>query len=351
MFSWMNKNSGSLIGLDFGSNSIKAVALTKEHGTYKITAVAEMLVPHGLIIDNNFEDIPKLISMLTQLRKNFPSSYKNVAIAVAGVDVITKVTVMSASLSELELENQVELEAENIIPFPLDEIFFDFEILGKNADDPEQNDVLLSAARKENVLTKVDFLEDAGFRTKIVDVAGYAMVRACELVFEPDDKNKAVAIIDMGASQISFNIVHQGQIIFSRSKNHGGVTCSQAIVEKYGLTLADAEKAKITGKLPVDCDVDVIAPFVNATVNHLRMDLRMFTNGNNNLKVEKAILIGGGFLMNDLANQIETELNVKAEIAAPFNGFNYANAADETLMRKEGVKYVLALGLALREDK
>ncbi|HIP81251.1 MAG TPA: hypothetical protein EYH16_02425 [Leucothrix mucor] len=144
---------GGLIGLDFGSNSIKAVALIKEQGTHKIIAVAEMPIPNGLIIDNHFEDIPKLISMLTQLPKNFPSYYKNVAIAVSCVDVISKVVVISALLSELELESQVEIEAENIIPFPLDEILFLFRLMKYFL-------TLKYSLRMQTILTKMIFYSE-----------------------------------------------------------------------------------------------------------------------------------------------------------------------------------------------
>ena len=121
MFENMKKNnSNALIGIDFGSNSIKALAISRGRGTFQIDAVAEASIAKGLIVDNHFEDITKLTQVIKQLRKNFPASYKNAAIAVTGADVITKVIPMNADLSDLELEAQVELEAENSIPFPLD---------------------------------------------------------------------------------------------------------------------------------------------------------------------------------------------------------------------------------------
>ena len=149
MFSSLKKNSNAIIGIDFGSSSIKAVAISKGRGTYQIDAVAEAPVPKGLIVDSHFENVDKLAQIIKQLRKNFPASYKNVAMAVSGADVITKVISMNADLNELELESQVEMEAENNIPFPLDEIFLDFEVICPNATDKSLNDILLSAARKE----------------------------------------------------------------------------------------------------------------------------------------------------------------------------------------------------------
>ncbi|MCG6200710.1 pilus assembly protein PilM [Psychromonas antarctica] len=341
-------NSNALIGIDFGSNSIKAIAISKDKGTFQIDAVAEAGIAKGLIVENHFEDITKLTQVISQLRKNFPSSYKNVAIAVTGADVITKVIAMNADLNELELEAQVELEAESSIPFPLDEIFLDFEVLSENANNKELNDILVSAARKETVLSQVDCVEAANLTVKVVDVASHALARACELLFERDDYDKGIAVVDIGASQMRLNILHKGNVIFSRSKNHGGAICTQMMADRYGFSFNEAEKIKTERNWPVDCDIDVIAPFINMTVNHLRFDLRMFTNAPHNIPVEKVILTGGGQLMPELVSRLAEELALNVEIANPFIGFEYKNESDKVLLREVGVKYMTALGLALR---
>lgn len=341
-------NQSALIGIDFGSSSIKALAMSKGKGTFRIDGVAEAAIAKGLIVDNHFEDITKLTQVIKQIRKNFPSSYKNAAIAVTGADVITKVIPMSADLNDLELEAQVEIEAENNIPFPLDEIFLDFEIVSPNANNKEVNDVLVSAARRETVLSQVDCVEAAGLKTKVVDVAGHALARACELVFMREDFDRGIAVIDIGSSQMMLNILHQGQVIFSRSKNHGGAVCTQMMSDHYGFKFDEAEKLKVEHSWPADCDVDVIAPFINMTVNHLRFDLRMFTNAPNNIQVEKVILTGGCQLLPDLVEQLSRELDLTVEVADPFLGFEYKNESDKTLLHEVGIKYMTALGLALR---
>lgn len=342
-------NSNALIGIDFGSSSIKAVAISKGGGTFHVDAVAEAPVAKGLIVDNHLEDLSRLTEIIKQVSKNFPSSYHNAAIAVSGTDVITKVIPMSSDLSELELEAQVEIEAESSIPFPLDEIFLDFEVIGPNINNSDSNDILISAARKQTVLAQVDCVEDAGLKVKIVDVASHALARACELEFSDDDYDKGVAIVDIGASQMMLNILHQGNVIFSRSKNHGGDICTQMIAEHYGLKEKEAEKIKVNKDWPAGCDVDVIAPFVSMTVNHLRYDLRMFTNAPNNIGVEKIILTGGCQLMPELLLQLQEDLDIDVKIANPFIGFEYKNPSDKTLLQKHSAKYMMALGLALRE--
>lgn len=349
MFKNLKKsNSKALIGIDFGSSAIKAIALSKGKGTFQIDAVAEVSIEKGLIVDHRFEDVAKLTQLIKQLRKNFPASCQNVAIAVSGTDVITKIIPIHANLSELELETQVEIEAERSIPFPLDEIFLDFEIVSANAGNPELNDVLVSAARKETVLLQVDCVEDAGLKVKIVDVASHVLARASELQFSRADFDKGIAVIDIGASQMMLNILHEGNVIFSRSKNHGGAICTQMIAERYGLKYDEAEKIKVEQQWPAGCEIDVLAPFINMTVNHLRYDLRMFTNAPKNIAVDKIILTGGCQFLPGLAQQIKEQLELETEIANPFLGFEYKNASDKNLLHKFSAKYMMALGLALR---
>lgn len=340
--------SNAVIGIDFGSNSIKAIALSKNSGSFQVDAVAEVAIAKGLIVDNHFEDLTKITYIIDQLRKNFPSSYKNAAIAVSGTDVITKIVTMNGKMNDLELETQVELEAENSIPFPLDEIFLDFEILSENADNHELNDVLISAARKETVLSQVDCVESANLTVKIVDVASYALARACELLFDREDQEKGIAVIDIGASQMLLNVLHKGRVVFSRSKNHGGAICTQMMAEHYGYQFEEAEKIKVAHEFPADCDVDVLAPFINMTINHLRYDLRMFINAPNNIKLEKVILTGGCQLLPEMVTQLSEQLELHVEVADPFIGFEYKNEADKALLKTIGVKYMTALGLALR---
>ena len=347
-FGFKKLGSSSVIGIDFGSNSIKAIAISKGQGTYHVDGIAEAPLAKGLIVDNRFEDIDKITAIIKQLRKSFPSNYKNVAIAVTGSDVITKVMKMNASLSELDLESRVEIEAENSIPFPLDEIFIDFEIIGPNSNDPSLNDILVSAARKERVLSQAQCVDESGLKTTIVDIASHALARSAELVITSDDYDKGVAIVDIGASQMMLNILYQGNVIFTRSKSHGGAVCSQMIAERYGLSGPEAERVKVENDLPIDCDVDVITPFVNMTINHLRFDLRMFTNAPNKVDISKLILTGGGVLMAELAKQLQEELDIQVEVANPSLSLECKNEADNNLLKESGPKYMMALGLALR---
>jgi type IV pilus assembly protein PilM len=349
-FGLIKLGESGLIGIDFGSSSIKAIALSKIQGGFCVEALVETPLAKGLIVDNRLEDIDKLTAAIKQIRKSFPANYKNAAIAVTGADVITKVMKMNASLTELDLESRIEIEVENSIPFPLDEIFIDFEIMGPNEQDPSLNDLLVSAARKERVLSQSQCVNESGLNTTIVDIASHASVRAAELVISSEDKASGVAIVDIGASQMMLSILHQGNVIFTRSKSHGGAVCSQMISERYGVPFQEAEKMKIEGSLPEGCEVDVIAPFINMTVNHLRFDLRMFTNSANKVDIKKLILTGGGSLMKDLVKTLKQDLDmeVEVEVAEPYFKLDFKQSSDKNILKEMGAKYMMALGLALR---
>jgi len=349
MFSRLKKiGSNGIIGIDIGSSSIKAIALSKSQGTYRVEGIAEAPVAKGLIIDNRLEDIDKITAIIKQIRKQFPASFKNAAIAVTGADVITKVLAINASLGELDLEARVEIEAENSIPFPLDEIFIDFEVIGPNPDNSELNDILVSAARKERVLSQAQCVDESGLKTTIVDIASHALARSAETVTTSKDRESGIAVVDIGASQMMLSILSQGNVIFTRTKSHGGAVCSQMIAERYGLSASEAERVKVENDLPPDCDLDIVAPFINMTVNHVRFDLRMFTNAANKVDISKLILTGGGVLMKELAEQLKVELEMEVEIADPALGFDFKNELDKNQLISSGPKYMMALGLALR---
>lgn len=337
-----------VIGIDLGSHSVKAIAISRVGLNYRVDAIAEALLPKGLIVDNHLQDINKISLILKQLLQAFPANYKKAAIAVTGTDVITKIMMMNATLDELTLERQIEIEAENNIPFSLNEVFIDFEVLGSNDNDPSLNKVLVSAARKEQVLSQVQCINESGLTTTIVDIASHALIRAAKLTLSPEDYNKGIVVVDLGASQMTVNILHQDSIIFNRSKSYGGESCTQMIADRYGYTFYEAENLKFTRQYPVDCEREVLDLFINKSLEHFRSALCMFTNSVNHITVDKVILSGGGLLMPELLEKFRLELDLNIVVAQPYTDFEFRREADRALLQQCGSKYMIALGLALR---
>ncbi len=342
------KQTHAMIGIDFGSSAIKAIAVAKSGKTYKVEGVAEVNMPKGAVVERQLHDVEKIAQVVKQLKRNFPSKYKLAVSAVSGADVITKIVQMDGSFDDMELEAQIELEAEHLIPFPIDEISLDFEVLGKNVADPNKNDVLISAARTDTVVTKSSCLEEAGLIPKVIDVESHALGRACQLLLDETDHDKIVAAIDIGATMMTFAMMHKGEAIYARVQNYGGHNFTQAISSFYNIPLDKAEKDKLSNNLPIDYDLDVLAPFVTSAIQHIRRNIQLFCSSSGFAQVDKILLTGGGNLLPELVTQVEAELEMETVLANPFSKFNFANDADRHLMEKVGPKYMIALGLALR---
>ncbi|MGY3902279.1 PilM family type IVa pilus assembly protein TapM [Aeromonas lusitana] len=346
MFGLFSKGSLlSLAGIDFGSQTIKAVTLSGRPGKLHLESVAEIAMPKGTLVDYQLQDIERVSQSLKSLKRLIQGDCQYVATAVTGSNVITKVIQVDARINDNELENQVRLEAEQIIPFPLDEVSLDFEILGMTADETRQ-EVLLSAARTESVSGRVSALTEAEMSTKVVDVGAHALGRAV-LACLPELQawGKPVGIVDIGASAMTFAAMLKGQVIYSRLQNFGGDQYSQALASFYSMSLEEAEQAKTQGSLPVDHEADVLLPHLNTLVLQVRRNVQLFCSSSGNKEVPKLVLTGGGSLLPGLVEQVARELNCEVSHPDPFALFGKPKGEGGLA---HGAKYMAALGLALR---
>ena len=346
MFGLFNKGSLlPLAGVDFGSQTIKAVTITGRPGKLHLESVAEVATPKGTLVDYQLQDIERVSQSLKALKRLISGSSQYVATAVTGSNVITKVIQVDTALGENELENQVQLEAEQLIPFPLDEVSLDFEILGMAGDNGRQ-EVLLSAARTESVSGRVSALTEAGMTTMVVDVGAHALGRAV-LACLPDlqTSEKPVGIVDIGASALTFAALLRGQVIYSRLQNFGGDQYSQALASFYSMSMEEAELAKLQGSLPADHEVDVLLPHLSTLVLQIRRNVQLFCSSSGNKELSRLVLTGGGSLLPGLAGQIGSELNCEVLHPDPFALFGKPQGEGGLT---HGAKYMTALGLALR---
>jgi type IV pilus assembly protein PilM len=342
----------AMIGVDFGSSAVKVLALSKRADNYIVDMVSEVATPKGCVVDHQLQDIEALTNVFQQVRQDFPGRYKQAASAVSGTNVITKIIYVDADLSGPELEMHIELEAENLIPFPLDEISLDFEIMGVNENDAGKHNVLLSATRTESVAALAGCLEENNFVPQIVDVAAHALARAHELYLRLEDlqdDDKVIAAIDIGADMTIFSMLHKGESIYSRVQNFGGENYTRAISEHYSLKRDEAENLKLSQQLPLDYDIDVLAPYITACMQQVRRNLQLFSHSGALQKVDMITLSGGSALIEELAQQIESELGIPTRVANPFAKLSYADGVeDRDRLVTNGPRYMVALGLAMR---
>lgn len=346
MFGLFSK--GSLLflaGIDFGSQTIKAVTLSGRPGKVHLESVAEIPMPKGTLVDYQLQDIERVSQSLKSLKRLIQGDCEHVATAVTGSNVITKVIQVDAQINDAELEGQIQQEAEQIIPFPLDEVSLDFELLGPTADGTRQ-EVLLSAARTESVNGRVSALTEAGMSTKVVDVGAHALGRAVLACLpELQTGDKPVGIIDLGASAMTFAALIRGQVIYSRLQNFGGDQYSQALASFYNMSLDEAELAKLQGKLPADHEADVLQPHLNSLVLQIRRNVQLFCSSSGNKELSRLVLTGGGSLLPGLVDQLGRELNCEVFHPDPFAVFGKPKGEGGLA---HGAKYMAALGLALR---
>lgn len=346
MFGLFSKGSLlSLAGIDFGSQTIKAVTLSGRPGKVHLESVAEIPMPKGTLVDYQLQDIERVSQSLKSLKRLVQGECENVATAVTGSNVITKVIQVDAKINDAELEGQIQQEAEQIIPFPIDEVSLDFEILGMTADGARQ-EVLLSAARTESVNGRVSALSEAGMNTRVMDVGAHALGRAVLACLpELQEWDKPVGIVDIGASAMTFAALSRGQVIYSRLQNFGGDQYSQAIASFYNMSPDEAELAKVQGKLPADHKADVLQPHLNTLVQQVRRSVQLFCSSSGTKELDRLVLTGGGSLLPGLTEQLGRELNCEVFHPDPFALFGQPKGQGGL---DHGAKYMAALGLALR---
>lgn len=347
---WKKKTS-LIVGIDIGSHAAKAVLISQGTDGYLLEAIAHEPMPRGAIIDREIQDIEAVGKVIAKLRTNISSSATMAAAAVSGQTVITKVIYMDVALTEQELASQIEIEADSLIPYPLDEVSLDFERLEVNESDPSKINVLLSAARTESVEARVSALDAGGFMTKVVDVESYAISRSYDLLLPqlPDDASeKVVAMVDVGATMTLFSVTEKGAHLYSRDQLFGGEQYTRSIVSYYNQTFEEAEMAKVANDLPPNYTFEVLAPFHTIFVQQIRRAIQMFLTSSGKEKIDYLLISGGCAHVEGIEQLLNEELGIYTVIANPFKHMQISPSVDSDKLAKTSAQYVVAAGLALR---
>jgi len=347
---WKNKTQ-MMVGIDIGSHSVKAVLLSQNAEGYKLEGMAIEPMPRGAVVDREIQDIEAVGNVIAKIRKKIAAPVKDAVAAVSGQTVITKIIYMDAALSEEELASQIEIEADSLIPYPLDEVSLDFETIDVNESDPTKVNVLLSAARTESIEARVATLEAGDFNAKVIDVESYALSRVHDLTLAslPEDAvDKLVAIVDVGAMMTLFSTAHEGKNIYSRDQLFGSEQYTRSIVSYYNKTFEEAELAKITGDLPPNYTFEVLAPFHTVLVQQIRRAIQMFLTSSGKEKIDYLVISGGSALVEGVEQLLSDELGIYTVIANPFEHMEISENIDQDELAKIAPQFMVATGLALR---
>ncbi len=351
MLGLFSKKAQSLLGIDISSSSVKLLELSRSGGRYRVEAYAVEPLPQNAVVEKNIVELEGVGQAIAKVIAKARTNVKSAAVAVAGSAVITKVIEMEGGVSDDELENQLKIEADQYIPYPLEEVALDFEVLGPSARNPGRVEVLLAACRRENVEVREAALALADLSAKVVDVEAYALERACSLLDSQignGGHEQTVAVVDIGATMTTLSVLHKGRTIYSREQLFGGLQLTEEIQRRYGLSWEEAGLAKKKGGLPDDYQSEVLQPFKEAVVQQVSRSLQFFFASGQFNDVDCILLAGGTASIPGLDKLIQQKIGTRTLIANPFADMALSNKVNPGVLASDAPALMIACGLAMR---
>lgn len=340
------------MGLDVSSSSVKLVELGRNKaGQLVLERCAIEPLERGWVSDGNIEKFDEVADAVRRLVKKSGAKTRHVAMALPPSAVITKKIVLLGGLNDVELEMQVEAEANQYIPFPLDEVSLDFCVVGPSAASAGDVDVLIAAARREKVQDIQGLAEAAGLKPVIVDVESYASrLAAGRLIENLPDKGAGtiVALFEVGALTTSMQVIRDDEVLYERDQAFGGAQLTQLIVRQYGFSLEEAESKKRSGELPEDYESTVLHPFVESMVQEIGRALQFFFTSTPHNKVDYVMLAGGSAALPGLTEAVTQQTGFPCSLVNPFDGMEIGDGVRLKRMTREAPSYLTSCGLALR---
>ncbi|MHB1370279.1 MAG: pilus assembly protein PilM, partial [Pseudomonadaceae bacterium] len=345
------KKANTLLGIDISSTSVKLLELSRSGNRYRVEAYAVEPLPPNAVVEKNIVELEGVGQALQRVVARAKVSVKQAAVAVSGSAVITKSIEMESGLSDDELENQLKIEADQYIPYPLEEVAIDFDVQGPAARTPGRVEVLLAACRKENVEIREAALALAGLTAKVVDVEAYALERSYGLLapmLAGAQGELTVAVVDIGATMTTLSVLHNGRTIYTREQLFGGRQLTEEIQRRYGLSVEEAGLAKKQGGLPDDYDSEVLQPFKEAVVQQVSRSLQFFFAAGQFHDVDYILLAGGTASLPGLDRLIQQKIGTQTLVANPFADMSLSNKVNAGALASDAPALMIACGLAMR---
>jgi type IV pilus assembly protein PilM len=341
-----------LFGLDISSSSVKMLEIVDAgKDSYRVERYAIEPLPRDAVVDGNINNLEAVTESVKRAYKRLGSRAKHVAMAVPSGAVISKKIIVQAGLREAELEMQVETEANQYIPFALEEVNLDFQVIGPAPSGPEEQEVLIAATRKEKVEDRVAVAESAGLKPLVMDVESYAQQSALSLVVQQlpkGGKEQNVAVVDVGASVMNVSVLRNEQSVYTREQAFGGSQLTQDIVSRYGMSAEEAENAKRSGGLPDDYETEVLRPFMENLAVEVQRALQFFFTSTQYNSVDHILLAGGSAVVPGLDEVVHTRTQVPTMVANPFGAMQTASRIQVKRLVQDAPSLIVACGLAMR---
>ena len=341
-----------LFGMDISSSAVKMVELADAgKGGYRVERYAIEPLAKDSVIDGNIANLETVAETVRRSWKKLATRTKNVAIALPTAAVITKKIIVPAGLREEELEFQVEGEANQYIPFALDEVNLDFQVVGPAPSSPEEVEVLIAASRKEKVEDRVAVAEAAGLKALVMDVESYAMQTAFELIRQQlpnEGVDQNVAVVDIGAAIMNITVLRNDQAVYTREQAFGGNQLTQDIARHYGLSQEEAENAKRSGGLPDSFEAEVLRPFMENAALEIQRAMQFFFTSTQYNSVEHVLLTGGTSTLPGLEDIVSTRVRINTMVANPFANMSISPRIQLKRLISDAPALMIACGLAMR---
>src|SRR5690606_25663690 len=324
--------------------------LSRSGNKYRVESYMVRPLPPNTVVEKNINDVEALADTIRKLVAQAKPKSRDVAAAVAGSAVITKMIEMPAGLSDQAMETQIALEADQYIPYPLEEVALDFEVVGPSPVNAGQVDVLLAACRQENVETRQQAIEGAGLSAKVIDVEVFAMERAFKLISQQMEASadQVGAVADIGSTMLTLSVLVDGKTVYTREQLFGGKQVTEEIQRRYGLSFQEAGQAKKQGGLPADYEMEILEPFKEALIQQVSRSLQFFFSSSQYNYIDQLVLAGGVAAMDGLREDVEEKLGLATMVANPFANMAVSSKVNAVALANDAPAMMIAVGLALR---
>jgi type IV pilus assembly protein PilM len=347
-----NPKARSLIGLDISSSSVKMVELASDGKKgYRVERYTIEVLPRDAVADGNIVNLEAATESVRRAWKKLATSTRQVAIALPASHVITKKIIVPAGQREEDLEVQVESEANQYIPFALEEVNLDFQVVGPAPSSPDEIEVLIAASRKEKVEDRVAVAESAGLKPTVMDVESYAVLASFELIEKqlPDGgKGQIIALVDVGANVMNLTVLRNGQQLYVREQAFGGNQLTQDIARLFGMSFEEAEAEKRRNNLPDNYESELLQPFVESMALEVSRALQFFFTSTQFTQVNHIVLAGGCAVLPGADEVVASRTQINTIIANPFADMVLSDRVRAKSLLGDASSLMAACGLALR---
>lgn len=347
MVSLFGSKTAGWVGVDIGSSSVKLVSLSQQGQGYQIDSYAIVSLPPTAVVDGSVENQSEVSDAIERGLKICGNKLKHAVVAVPSSAVITKRLEISNAFTGLDLEEQVKIEADQFIPYALDEVALDFEVVGPVDKHPNLNEILLVACRRDDVDSREEAVNAAQLKCDIVDVDTFAIERLLPLLddFAPE---ALVGLVDVGAATLTLNVFRDGKIIYNREQAFGGNELTNAIHQQYGLEIGEVEQKLRTGELDDEIREMLVMPFRQSVIQQVSRALQFFYSSGVQSQLTELYLAGGTAGIEGLPELMQEEIGVPTKVANPFARVGVGPRLNQDRLTKDAPMLAKACGLALR---